>query len=82
MLRVKCYFLQMNPSMPIETDQEVIPIKIGDVLCYPKFKFFHLVNPGQEQSKKDLYRYRFKEVLIQLFEHSGNYYASDEWLDS
>ena len=58
----------------------VIPIKIGDVLCYPKFKCIHLTNPGREQFKKDLHRYRFKEVLVQLFEHAQDYGASDEWL--
>ena len=60
--------------MPQEVVQEklarVIRIKIGDVLCYPKFKCIHLTNPVQEQSKKDLHRYRFKEVLIQLFENA------------
>ena len=77
-------FMQMNPNMPQEVVQEkparVIPIKIGDVLCYPKFKCIHLTNPGQEQLKKDLHRYWFKEVLIQLFEHVQDYGASDEWL--
>ena len=70
--------------MPQEVVQEklarVIPIKIGDVLCYPKFKCIHLTNPGQDQLKKDLHRYRFKEVLIQLFENAQDYSASDEWL--
>ena len=74
----------MNPNMPQEVVQEkparVIPIKIGDVLCYPKFKCIHLTNPGQEQLKKDLHRYRFKELLIQLFENAQDYGASDEWL--
>ena len=74
----------MNPNMPQEVIQEkparVIPIKIGDVLCYPKFKCIHLTTPGQEQLKKDLHRYRFKELLIQLFENAQDYGASDEWL--
>ena len=30
--------------------------------------------------KKDLHRYRFKELLIQLFENAQDYGASDEWL--
>ena len=76
----------MNPLMSSENEQEkftrVIPIKIVDVLCYPKFKCIHLVDPGQEQLKKDLYRYRFNEVLIQLFEYADNYSASDKWLHS
>ena len=46
----------------------------------PKFKCIHLTNPGQEQLKKDLYRYRFKEVLIQLFENALDYSASDDYL--
>ena len=74
----------MNPNMPQEVRQEkparVIPIKIGDVLCYPKFKCIHITNPGQEQLKKDLHHYRFKEMLIQLFENAQDYGASDEWL--
>ena len=41
-----------------------------------------MVDPGQKQLKKDLYHYRFKEVLIQLFEYAENYSASDEWLHS
>ena len=63
-----------------ETLARVIPIKIGDVLCNPKFKCIHLTNPGQDQLKKDLHRYRFKEVFIQLFENAQDYSASDEWL--
>ena len=74
----------MDPLMLQENLQEklarVIPIKIGDVLCYPKFKCIHLNNPGREQLKKDLHRYRFKEVLIQLFENALDYSASDEFL--
>ena len=50
------------------------------MLCYPKFKCIHLTNPGQDQLKKDLHRYRFTEVLIQLFENAQDYSASDEWL--
>ena len=86
MLTVRFIFLQMNPIMSSESEQEkivrAIPIKIGDVQCYPKFKCIHRVDPRQEQLKKDLHRYRFKEVLIQLFEYAENYSASDEWLHS
>ena len=66
MLTVKLIFLQMNPSMPSENGQEkiarVILNKIADVLCYPKFKCIHLVDPGQEQLKKYLYRYKIKKM--------------------
>ena len=86
MLTARFIFLQLNPLMSSESEQEklsrVIPIKIGDVQCYPKFKCIHLIDPGQEQLKKDLYRYRFKELLIQLFEYAENYSSSDEWLHS
>ena len=74
----------MNPLMPQENLQaklaRLIPVKIGDVLCHPKFKCIQLTNPGQEQLKKDLHRYRCKEELIQLFENTLDYSASDEYL--
>ena len=86
MLTVRFIFLQMNPIMYSESEQEklvrVILIKMGDVQCYHKFKCIHLVDPGQEQLKKDLYRYRFTEMLIRLFEHAENYSASEESLHS
>jgi hypothetical protein len=60
----------------------VIPITIGDQLCYPKFKCIHLEFPGDEQLKKNLARYRQKEILIHLLECANNFDASDEELHS
>ena len=60
----------------------VFPITIGDQLCYPKFKCIHLDYPGDEQLKKNLARYRQKEILIHLFECANNFDASDEELHS
>ena len=45
-----------------------------------QLRCIHLVEQGQEQLKKDLYRYRCKEAIIQLIECADNYSASDEWL--
>ena len=60
----------------------VVPITIGDQLCYPKFKCIHLDFPGEEQLKKNLARYRQKELLIHLFKCANNFDASDEELHS
>ena len=63
--------------------QKVVPIKIGDSLCYPVFLCLHAKNPGHEQLKRDLKRYRStKQVLRQLFIEGQNYAASDEWVHS
>ena len=66
-----------------ERYQRVVPIKIGDSLCYPVFLCLHSKNPGNEQLRRDLHRYRStKQVLKQLFIEGQNYEASDEWLHS
>ena len=66
-----------------EQFQRVVPIKIGDTLCYPVFLCLHAKNPGHEQLKRDLQRYRStKQVLRQLFVDGQNYAASDDWLHS
>ena len=63
--------------------QRVVPIKIGDTLCYPVFLCLHSKNPGHEQLKRDLQRYRStKQVLRQLFVEGQNYAASDDWVHS
>ena len=61
---------------------KVVPVNINDHLCYPKFNCIHLNFPGQEQLKRNLARYRQKDVLIHLFEHANNFDASDEELHS
>ena len=68
-----------------EQFQRVVPIKIGQTLCFPVFLCLHAKNPGREQLKRDLQRYRCrstKQVLRQLFVEGQNYAASDEWLHS
>ena len=60
----------------------VVPITIGDQLCYPKFKCIHLDYPGEEQLKKNLARYRQKDILIHLLGCANNFDASDEELHS
>ena len=61
--------------------QRVAPLKIGDTLCYPVFLCLHSKNPGHDQLKRDLQRYRStKQVLKQLCIERHNYAASDEWL--
>ena len=60
----------------------VVPITIGDQLCYPKFKCIHLDYPGDEQLKKNLARYRQKDILIHLLGCANNFDASDEELHS
>jgi len=66
-----------------EQFQRVVPIKIGETLCYPVFLCLHAKNPGHEQLKRDLQRYRSTyQVLRQLFVEGQNYAASDEWLHS
>ena len=63
--------------------QRVVPVKIGGTLCYPVFLCLHAKNPGHEQLKRDLQRYRStKQVLRQLFVEGQNYAASDDWLHS
>ena len=63
--------------------QRVVPIKMGDHLCYPDFLCLHSKNPAQEQLRKYLSRYRStKQVLKQLFNDGNNYEASDAWLHS
>ena len=63
--------------------QRVVPIKIGDGLCYPVFLCLLLKNPGPEQLKKDLSRYKTtKQILKQLFVEGENYETTDEWLHS
>ena len=66
-----------------EQFQKVVPLKLGETLCYPVFLCLHSKNPGTEQLKKDLSRYRStKQILKQLFVEGQNYEASDEWLHS
>ena len=36
--------------------QKVVPLKLGETLCYPVFLCLHSKNPGTEQLKKDLSR--------------------------
>ena len=63
--------------------QRVVPIKIGDSLCFPVFLCLHSKNPGHEQLRRDLQRYRStKQVLRQLFVEGQNYAASDDWVHS
>jgi len=74
----------MNPATntsintSVETEgrklSRVIPITIGDQLCYPKFKCIHLEFPGEEQLQKD--------ILIHLLDCANNFDASDEELYS
>ena len=82
----------MNPATTstintsVETEGKkffrVIPITISNQLCYPKFKCIHLKFPGEEQLKKNLARYRQKEILIHLLECANNFDASDGELHS
>ena len=82
----------MNPATntsintSVETEgkklSRVIPITIGDQSCYPKFKCIHLEFPGEEQLKKNLARYRQKDILIHLLDCANNFDASDEELHS
>ena len=49
----------------------------------PVFLCFHAKNPGHEQLKRDLQRYRStKQALRQLFIEGQNYTASDDWVHS
>ena len=69
-----------NPEQQL---QKVVPIKIGDSLCFPVFLCLHTKNPGHEQLRRDLQRYRStKQVLRQLFVEGQNYAASDDWVHS
>ena len=66
-----------------EQFQRVVPLKIGQTLCYPVFLCLHAKNPGKEQLKKYLHRYRSsKQVLKQLFIEGQNYAASDKCLQA
>ena len=59
--------------------QRVIPLKLGETLCYPVFLCLHSKNPGPEQLKKNFSRYRStKQILKQLFLEGQNYEAPDE----
>ena len=63
------------------TDSKCGSFKDRVTLCYPGFLCLHAKNPGHEQLKKDLHRYRStKQVLQQLYIEGQNYAASDEWL--
>ena len=70
-----------NPIAPMQLIR-VVPINIGDQLCYPKFTCIHLTFPGQEQLKRNLARYRQKDVLVHLFDNANNFELSDEELHS
>ena len=59
---------------------KVVPIKIGNHMCYPKFTCLHLDFPGQEQWKRNLAKYRRKEILIHLFDNANNFDSSEEEL--
>ena len=74
--------LAINDSIEVQL-KRVVPLKIGDSLCYPVFLCLHAKNPGHEQLQRDLQRYRStKQVLKQMFIDGQNYAASDEWLHS
>ena len=60
----------------------VVPVTIGDQLCYPKYNCIHLNYPGEEQLKKNLARYKQKDILIHLFQCANNFDASNEELHS
>ena len=67
----------------IEQFPRVVPIKIGETSCCLVFLCLHAKNPGHEQLKRDLQRYRStKQVLRQLFIEGQNYAASDDWVHS
>ena len=74
----------VNTSVEAEGKKlsRVIFITMGDELCFPKFKCIHLDFPGDEQLKKNLARYRQKEILIHLLDCANNFDASDEELHS
>ena len=73
-----------TPTAPTVSTQRprVVPIKIGDQLCYPKFTCVHLDFPGLDQLKRNLARYRQKDVLLHLVENANNFELSDEELHS
>ena len=70
-----------NPTAPVQLTK-VVPVNIGDQLCFPKFTCSHLTFPGQEQLKRNLTRYRQKDVLLHLVENANNFELSDEELHS
>jgi len=72
------------PTAPTASMQRtrVVPIKIRNQLCYPKFTCIHLNFPGLDQLKRNLARYRQKDVLIHLFDNANNFELLDEELHS
>ena len=75
--------MQSAPSEIVETHlQSVVPVKYDDQLCYPFFKYIHLNTPNRDQLKKDLARYRQKEIMIQLCNNADNYSSTYEELHS
>ena len=75
--------MQTAPSEIVDTQlQRVVPVKCEDQLCYPFFKCIHLNTPNKDQLKKDLARYRQKEIMIQLYKSADDYSSSYEELHS
>ena len=75
--------MQSVHSDNVETQLlRIVPVKIGDLLCYPPFKCIHLNTPNRDQLKKDLTRYRQKEIMIQLCNDADNYSSTYEELHS
>ena len=76
----------MNPTVPseiVETQlMRIVPIKVDNQLCYPLFKCIHLTSSSHEQLKKDLARYRQKEIMIQLCKAADDYSSTYEELHS
>ena len=79
----------MNTNIPAEHISmastqlaRIVPIKTGDQLCYPKFTCIHLDFPGLDQLKRNLARYRLKDVVIHLVDNANNFELSDEELHS
>ena len=82
-------FLFEKMEFPAISDKDgeqflkVVPLKMGDCLCYPVFFCLYLKNPSIEQLWKELSRYRStKQILNQLFKAGKNYDATDKWLHS
>ena len=70
-----------NPTAPVQLTK-VVPINIGDQLCFPKFTCIHLTFPGRDQLKRNLTRYRQKDVLLHLFKNANTFELLDEELHS
>ena len=65
--------MQTAPSEIVEAQlQRVVPVKCEDQLCYPFFKCIYLNTPKKDQLKKDLARYRQKDMMIQLYKNADN----------